>query len=93
MHYVIIGSKYALTLYSTCQKSPIFCFAQLLMQILVNFQNQGQIWNLLVLRFSKHPLHVQFDQVLAEIFGVKDTCYHSFIFMIFDLLEMKIKEI
>ena len=53
-------------------------------------QNQG---NLLVLRFSKHPLHVQFDQVLAEIFGVKDTCYHSFIFMIFDLLEMKIKEI
>ena len=73
MHYVIIGSKYALTLYSTCQKSPIFCFAQLLMQILVNFQNQGQIWNLLVLRFSKHPLHVQFDQVLAEIFEVKDT--------------------
>ena len=30
-------------IYSTCQKSPIFCFAQLLMQILVNFQNQGQI--------------------------------------------------
>ena len=25
------------------------------------------------LRFSKHPLHVQFDQVLAEIFEVKDT--------------------
>ena len=45
--------------YSTYQKSPIFCFAQLLMQILVNFQNQGHIWNLLVLRFSKHPLHVQ----------------------------------
>ena len=41
----------------------------------------------------KIPLHVQFDQILAEIFGVKDTCYHSFIFMIFDLLEMKIKEI
>ena len=78
MHYVIIGSKYALTLYSTCQKSPIFCFAQLLMQILVNFQNQGQIWNLLVLRFSKHPLHVQFDQVLAEIFEVKNTCKENY---------------
>ena len=52
--------------YSTYQKSPIFCFAQLLMQILVNFQNQWQIWNLLVLRFSKHPLHVQFDQVLVS---------------------------
>ena len=25
--------------------------------------------------FSKHPLHVQFDQVLAEIFEVKDTWY------------------
>ena len=37
---------------------------------MVNFQNQGQIWNLLVLTFSKHPLHVQFD--LAEIFEVKD---------------------
>ena len=24
-------------------------------------QNQGKIWNVLVLRFSKHPLHVQFD--------------------------------
>ena len=26
---------------------------------------------------SKHPLHVQFEQVLAYIFEVKDTCYHS----------------
>ena len=25
------------------------------------------------LRFSKHPIHVKFDQVLAEIFKVKDT--------------------
>ena len=32
----------------------------------------GHLWNLLVLTFSKHPLHVQFDQVLAEIFEVKD---------------------
>ena len=60
-------------IYSTCQKSPIFCFAQLLMQILVNFQNQGQIWNPLVLAFSKHPLDVQFDQVLGEILEIKDT--------------------
>ena len=36
-------------------------------KFLVNVQNQGQIWNLLVLTISKHPLHVHFDQVLAEI--------------------------
>ena len=80
-------------IYSTCQKSPIFCFAQLLLQILVNYQNQGQIWNLLVLTFSKHPLHVQFDQVLAEIFEVKDKWLESFISMIIDLTERKIIEI
>ena len=78
------------TIYSTGTKSLIFCFALSLPQIFVNFQNQGQIWNLLVLTFSKHPLHVQFDQVLAEIFEVKDTWCHSFIFMVIDLLEMKI---
>ena len=60
------------TVYSTGTKSSMICFALLLLQILVNFQNQGQIWNLLVLTFSKHPLHVQFDQVLAEILEVKD---------------------
>ena len=56
---------------------------------MVDFPNHVQIWNLLVLTFSKHPLHVQFDQVLAEIFEVKDTWYHSFIFMIVDFLDMK----
>ena len=81
------------TIYSTGTKSLIFCFALSLPQIFVNFQNQGQIWNLLVLTFSKHSLNVQFDQVLADIFEVKDTWYHSFIFMIIDLLEMKITEI
>ena len=75
------------------QKSPIFCFAQFLLQILDNYQNQGQIWNLLVLTFSKHPLHVQFDQVLAEIFEVKDKWLESFISMIIDLTERKIIEI
>ena len=59
--------------YSCDPKFVVFCFALLLPQILVNYQNQGQIWNLQVLTFSKHPLHVQFDQVLAEIFEVKDT--------------------
>ena len=52
--------------YSTSRKSLIFCFALLLLQIVVNFQNQGKIWNLLVITFLIHPLHVQFDQVLAE---------------------------
>ena len=74
--------------YSGGNKFVVFCFALLLPQILVNFQNQGQIWNLLVLTFSKHPLHVQFDQVLAEIFEVKDTWGHSFIFLIIDLVSL-----
>ena len=78
-----------LLLYRPGTKSSIFCFVLLLPQILVNLQNQQQIWNLLVLKFSKHPLHVQFDQVLAEIFEVKDTWYHSFIFMLIDLTERK----
>jgi len=59
--------------YSSGKKSVIFCFALLLPQVLVDFQGQGRVWNLLVLTFPKHPLHVQFDQVLAEIFEVKDT--------------------
>ena len=42
------------SIYSTGRKSWIFCFALLLPQILVNFQNQGQIWNLLNLTLSKH---------------------------------------
>ena len=80
-------------MYSRGEKSVIFCFALLLPQMLDNFQNQGQFQNLQVLTISKHPLHVQFDQVLAEIFDVNDTWYHSFIFIIIDLLEMKITEI
>ena len=77
-------------IYSGGNKFVIFCFALLLLQILNNFQNQGQFWNLLVLTISKHPLHVQFDQVLAEKFEVKDTGYHSFIFSRFSLIEMKV---
>ena len=80
-------------LYSRAHKFVVFCFAQLHLQILVNYQNQGQIWNLLVLTFSKHPLHVQFDQVLAEIFEVKDKWLESFISMVIDLTERKIIEI
>ena len=38
--------------YSTYQKISIFCFAQLLIQILVNFQNQGRSWNQLVTSFG-----------------------------------------
>ena len=59
--------------YSCDHKLVIICVALLLPQILNKFQNQCQFWNLLVLTFSKHPLLVQFDQVLAEIFEVKDT--------------------
>ena len=59
-------------MYSSGRKSWIFCFAQLLLQILVNCQNQGQFWNLLVLRFPKLSLKVKFDKDLAEIIKVKD---------------------
>ena len=41
------------TAYSTYQKSSIFCFAQLLLQILVNFQNLGQVWNLLIIDLTE----------------------------------------
>ena len=44
-----------LPFYSTGRKSSIFCFALLLPQIVFNFQNQGQIWNLLVLTFQNTP--------------------------------------
>jgi len=59
-------------IYSGSHWSWMFCFAQLLLQVLVNCRSQGQIWKLLVLTFSRHPLHVQFDRVLAEMFGVRD---------------------
>ena len=72
--------------YSRWEKSVVFCFGLLLPQILDNFQNQ-------VLTISKHPLHMQFDQFLAEIFEVKDKWYHSFIFMIIYLIEKKSIEI
>ena len=80
-------------IYSRDHKFVVFCFVLLLQQILDKFQNQCQFWKLLVLTISKHPLHVQFDQVLAEIFEVKDKWLESFISMVIDLLEMKITEI
>ena len=46
-------------LYSSGRKSSMFCFAQLLLQILVNYQNQGQFWNLLVLSIPKLSLKEQ----------------------------------
>ena len=50
-------------------------FPCLLPQILIKFVTQGQYWNLLVLRIRipKHPLLAQFDEVLAEIFEIKDN--------------------
>ena len=59
--------------YSISHKRLIFCFAQLLLQILVNYQNQGQFWNLHVLRIPKLSLKVKFDQDLAEKIKVKDN--------------------
>ena len=50
----------------------MFCFDQLLIQILVNYQNQGQFRNLHVLRIPKLSLEVKFDQDLAEKIKVED---------------------
>ena len=44
-----------------------FCFGQLLLQILVNYQSQGQFQNLLVLRIPKLSLKVKFDKDLPEL--------------------------
>ena len=55
-HYSLIW-KNPMVLYSTYQKSLIFCFALLCIQILVNFQKQGHIWNLLVDVFTTPPTH------------------------------------
>ena len=60
-------------MYSSGRKSLIFCFAQLLLQILVNYQNKGQCQNLLILRIPKLLLEVKFDQDLAEKIKVKDN--------------------
>ena len=53
-------------LFSTCCEQT-FCFAQLLLQILVNYQSQGQFQNLLVLRIPKLTLEVKFDQNLPDL--------------------------
>ena len=52
-------------------------FALFLCEILIKFETQWQFWNLLVMRIPKHPQHAQFDEVLAEIFQVKDNLYFS----------------
>ena len=53
------------------------CFGLFLPQILVNFENQWQFWNLHVLRILKHPLKVEFDEELAEILKVEHNPYFS----------------
>ena len=70
-------------------KNSRVCYRSKISGCLRSIKNQGQIWNV----FSKHPLHVQYDQVLAEIFEVKDKWLESFISMIIDLTERKIIEI
>ena len=53
-------------LFSTCYEQ-IFCFAQLLLQIIVNYQSQGRFQNLLVLRIPKLTLEVRVDQNLPDL--------------------------
>ena len=58
-------------LFNTCYEQ-VFCFAQLLLQILFNYQNQGHFENLLVLRIPKLTLENNFDQNLPELSKVED---------------------
>ena len=53
------------------------CFGLFLPLVLVKFENQGQFWNLNVLRIPKHPLIVEFDEELAEILRVFHNPYFS----------------
>ena len=53
------------------------CFHLFFLQILVKLVNQGQFWNLHVMRIPNHPLHVWSDEVLAEIFKVEDKVQFS----------------
>ena len=59
-------------IYSGGKKYVVFCFPQLLPQILVEFQNQGQIWNLMVLMFSKQISQLKLGQI-AHVGGVLKT--------------------
>ena len=72
LHHILLVS-FKILIYSSSGKSCIFCFVQLLMQILVKYLNQGQFQNLLVLRFPKLSLEVNFDENLAEKIKVKDN--------------------
>ena len=50
-----------------------------------------KFWTIIKTRVSFEIM--QFDQVLTDIFEVKDTRYHSFIFLRFSLMEMKVTDI
>ena len=75
------------------QKELHILFCSITPTNLGQFSKSGTDLKSAVPTFSKHPLHVQFDYILAEIFEVKDKWYHSFIFMIIDLIEKKTIEI
>ena len=55
-------------------------FGLLLQQILVNFKNQWQFWNLHILRIPKPPLKVEFDEELAELLKVEHKSFLNKIF-------------
>ena len=67
------GTTGQIVTYSISHNSLLFCFAQLLLQIFVNYQNQGQFWNLHILSIAKLSLKFKFDQDLPEIIKVKDN--------------------
>ena len=71
---VYLGSihKYTVGLNSTYYSKNLWY----LLWILLKIQIQGQFWNLHVLRIPKHPLKVEIDEVLPEIFEVKDKLYN-----------------
>ena len=60
------------------------CFPCFLHDFLVKLDSQWQFWNLLVMRIPKLSLIFEFDEVLAEIFKVKDNWEHFKNKLLFD---------
>ena len=75
--------------------NPVLCCWQVIQLTTKHNATRGRFEICWSWRFQNtlYPLHVQFDQVFPEIFEVKDTWFHSFIFILIDLTERKTIEI
>ena len=56
----------------TLQKTSLLFNLEYLSQFFINFNDQCQFWNLLVMRTPKQTLIFEFDAALTELFKVED---------------------